>query len=587
MPWCPKCKTEYRVGFDYCTDCQTSLVEEYPSEISSKVVELSEHPTKVHSIYCIPIILSVTILAIRFVDVLLLKTSEVLGEYILVQGMGIILLLLALVYTHKKNTDIDLVKNGLFKGIILALSITIATISVSYLWEYLQTSRTGIKPILMLMAARPMSDSLEPDFAFAFIVLLGLAINAIMEEGLFRGLFFSAARTRHSFWRANITQAIMFGLWQMLWRCAEYVEYILMGNSVLDLIPGTIPYFVTGFIYGFLLGWLREKTSNLWTPIAAHFIARCIRSFLYISAGMFMYSSDGTIGNFIAVIVIALLSVLAANKNKLVGTQDGLEKLSGIPAESNKEIRATARKRYAGHAGMLLILSLLQLLPMLIIGLLLSPWSIHKTVLAVLRPVLFWGCYPLTCGCLFCFLKAYRQGEFLVREVLRFYLDKQLLFKVLQLGALPIFLSMAQSFINQIPDFAKQSFLGESFLFNLISFILYIMVLYFNLRLFMLPYIFFSDESKLTAEIIKKSIALTKGNVWRQVRLGVSVMWWSVLGLALLFGLLAATVLKGMTIYSLQLLMSAVTITALPIIPYISLSFAGLAGSLLNEDENK
>ena len=32
MPWCPKCKSEYREGFTVCADCGTKLVDEEPME---------------------------------------------------------------------------------------------------------------------------------------------------------------------------------------------------------------------------------------------------------------------------------------------------------------------------------------------------------------------------------------------------------------------------------------------------------------------------------------------------------------------------------------------------------------------------
>ncbi len=30
MPWCPKCKIEYREGYDYCADCGCALVKKQP-----------------------------------------------------------------------------------------------------------------------------------------------------------------------------------------------------------------------------------------------------------------------------------------------------------------------------------------------------------------------------------------------------------------------------------------------------------------------------------------------------------------------------------------------------------------------------
>jgi hypothetical protein len=35
MPWCPKCKSEYREGFETCTDCGANLVDRLKPEASS------------------------------------------------------------------------------------------------------------------------------------------------------------------------------------------------------------------------------------------------------------------------------------------------------------------------------------------------------------------------------------------------------------------------------------------------------------------------------------------------------------------------------------------------------------------------
>ncbi len=39
MPWCPKCKTEYREGFKVCADCGSELVEEEPVEAADEEAE--------------------------------------------------------------------------------------------------------------------------------------------------------------------------------------------------------------------------------------------------------------------------------------------------------------------------------------------------------------------------------------------------------------------------------------------------------------------------------------------------------------------------------------------------------------------
>ena len=36
MPWCPKCKTEYREGFAVCADCGSELVSEEPGDSSDE-----------------------------------------------------------------------------------------------------------------------------------------------------------------------------------------------------------------------------------------------------------------------------------------------------------------------------------------------------------------------------------------------------------------------------------------------------------------------------------------------------------------------------------------------------------------------
>ncbi len=38
MPWCPKCRIEYRENFSTCTDCNSNLVEKHEDENEEKPV---------------------------------------------------------------------------------------------------------------------------------------------------------------------------------------------------------------------------------------------------------------------------------------------------------------------------------------------------------------------------------------------------------------------------------------------------------------------------------------------------------------------------------------------------------------------
>lgn len=46
MPWCPKCKTEYRSGFEICVDCGAELTDDAPPELlpAKKQDNIPTHP---------------------------------------------------------------------------------------------------------------------------------------------------------------------------------------------------------------------------------------------------------------------------------------------------------------------------------------------------------------------------------------------------------------------------------------------------------------------------------------------------------------------------------------------------------------
>ena len=49
MPWCPKCKNEYREGITVCADCNVPLVEDFSTAIAADktLVFNTEHKDKI------------------------------------------------------------------------------------------------------------------------------------------------------------------------------------------------------------------------------------------------------------------------------------------------------------------------------------------------------------------------------------------------------------------------------------------------------------------------------------------------------------------------------------------------------------
>ncbi len=49
MPWCPKCKAEYREGFTECMECKVPLIDKKPEEEEVILSDIMERPTKIYT----------------------------------------------------------------------------------------------------------------------------------------------------------------------------------------------------------------------------------------------------------------------------------------------------------------------------------------------------------------------------------------------------------------------------------------------------------------------------------------------------------------------------------------------------------
>jgi uncharacterized protein len=102
-----------------------------------------------------------------------------------------------------------------------------------------------------------MTDQLRT-FPIASLLLLGVAFaicNALLEEILFRGIFYEALDAEYGLWWAIVIQGVIFGI-----------------VHAQGFPRGTLGVVMAG-IYGVMLGWLRHFSRGLLWPFLAHIFA--------------------------------------------------------------------------------------------------------------------------------------------------------------------------------------------------------------------------------------------------------------------------------------------------------------------------
>lgn len=100
--------------------------------------------------------------------------------------------------------------------------------------------------------------ALFPQHVLGSVILAGAlfsVLNALLEEAIFRGVFFDAIEASCGVWIAVITTAIIFGYGHMK-----------------GYPPGPLGAVLAG-IYGLALAWLRVISGGLGMPFLAHIVA--------------------------------------------------------------------------------------------------------------------------------------------------------------------------------------------------------------------------------------------------------------------------------------------------------------------------
>jgi membrane protease YdiL (CAAX protease family) len=219
----------------------------------------------------------------RAVEYFIIRTDQsIIGEAFIHKLIGIGLLAAAIRYLGCKWRDIGFRMNDSIKGVCIGLLFGAAVFAVSYGAEMLMQASAGNTPSLRFFLTSYTVEgnrALDGGAVFIFICVLGNIINVIMEEGVFRGLFFTLAERKESFIKACIFTSLLFGFWHIAAPVRNVIDGVQspMGAFMMGLmLVGTSALAGAQYVMMF------KMTGALWVSMAFHFVNNTSANLLHV-----------------------------------------------------------------------------------------------------------------------------------------------------------------------------------------------------------------------------------------------------------------------------------------------------------------
>ena len=265
-----------------------------------------------------PIIISL----VFFFAVVILRYSETLipglvslpDKTIASRVLGLLLMFAYLWALRKPIQSIGIHGRNLNKAFLIGgLSLIILYI-VLYTIQFVSLSNAGETPKLVFAAINKKAGVLG-GLSFTMFYLFGQVVNAIMEEGIFRGVLLPNLMRRFKFWQANILQAFLFGLAHLVWPFSDWISgRATTGEAIAE--AGLLIVFAT--LGGLVFGYLYYRTDSLWTAIFAHFVDNAASLFFHIqTASRTNAETDILIFASIGFLALVVLARVVSKRSKL------------------------------------------------------------------------------------------------------------------------------------------------------------------------------------------------------------------------------------------------------------------------------
>jgi membrane protease YdiL (CAAX protease family) len=229
-----------------------------------------------------PIVVSLVfflaVIALRSVDLFVLRLDELPDKTIVSKVLGLILVLGYLRVLQKPISSIGLHSRNFDRAFLIGGLSLLILYAALYGVQFYRQSTAGETPRLVFGAINKETGAMGGLF-FTLFYLFGQIVNAFMEEGIFRGVMLPHLMRRFSFWQANALQAFLFGLAHLVWPLSSWVR----GQATAEeAIAGAASLLVATTVGGLVFGYLYYRTDSLWTSVFAHFIDNVVGLFFHI-----------------------------------------------------------------------------------------------------------------------------------------------------------------------------------------------------------------------------------------------------------------------------------------------------------------
>lgn len=219
---------------------------------------------------------------LRILDTFGLRSDERFGEQVVAKVAGSLLVLAYLGWAGVGLAGIGLHGRRWPQAVLGGAGAMLVGLAAGYVVEWLYLTASGARPSLVLSVRGFALAPAEPAGAsagLAPVVLLGNAVNAFLEEGLFRGIVLTHLGPIMGPPQANLLQAGLFGIWHWVWPVREVWDGSMSLAAGLAVGFG---YTLLSFLMGLAFGWLYQGTDSLWAPWVAHTVNNSVYNVLHV-----------------------------------------------------------------------------------------------------------------------------------------------------------------------------------------------------------------------------------------------------------------------------------------------------------------